>query len=253
MIKTGLKFIIFSLCLSSCAFFNKVSTAPDEIAPKVKNKFKLKDGSGEYSLLVEAGPGKGDKTYVVKRTIETLGNKNRKTLEKSISISSKIEGELIPKISQFSVWYNKHRHFSQIEMDLKEKQIKVTWDSPDPKFNGIKYFPIKNDKIIFCFFTQVIECARQQGFLKKATKNEGGQLRMQIVWDGHPFFQQQFENFNTHVTSPAVLEYDGRNRRRQKRFSLKVEGNAIFYFVDKTNQLMGQYWIAKGLAIERLK
>jgi len=252
MINFSLKYLFFSLCLSSCAFFNKISNTPEAPPPQVKNKFKLKDESGEYSLIRESGPGKANKTYVVKRKVKTLGDQNPKTLEKSISISSKLDGKLIPKVSQFSVWYNKNRHFTQIELDQKEKHLKVTWDSPNPKYNGIKYFPIKNDRVIFCFFTQVIECARHQDFLRKASRNEDGQLKMQIIWDGHPFFQQQFDNFNTPVTSPAVLEYDGKNRRGQRRFSLKVEGNSIFYFIDNKNQIMGQYWIAKGLSIERL-
>lgn len=252
MLKIGLKYLIFCLCLSSCAFFNKVSNTPKDPAPQVTNKYKFKDGSGEYSLIREAGPGKENKTFVVKRKVKTKGNSNTKIVEKSISISTRLEDELIPKISQFSVWYNKHRHFSQIELDKKEKQIKVTWDSPDTKFNGVKYFPIKSNKVMFCFFTQVLECAKTKDFLRKSSKSEDIQLKMQIIWDGHPFFQQQFENFNTSITSPAVLEYDGKNRKGQKRFSLRVEGNQIFYFLDSKNQLMGKYWIAKGLAIEKI-
>jgi len=253
MVKIGLKYLFFSLCLSSCAYISGISNAPKEIPIQMTNEFKLKDESGEYSLVREAGPGKENKTYVVKRKLKTIGNQTSKIMEKSISISDKDEKELTPKISQFSVWYNKKRHFSQIELNKEEKHLKVTWESPNPKYNGIKYYPLKKDKEHHCFFSQIIECARYLSFLEKSEKNESGSLKLQVIWDGHPFFQQQFVNFNTAVTSSAVLEYDGKNRKGQKRFSLKVENNSIFYFLDKKDRLMGQYWISKGLAIERLK
>ena len=253
MVKLGLKYLIFSLCLSSCAYVSGISKAPKEIPPENKNEFRLKDESGEYSLIREAGPGSENKTFVVKRKLKTFGKEKSKTLEKSISISFKENKELIPKISQFSVWYNKKKHFSQIELKREENQLKVTWESPDPKYNGIKYYPLKSEKENHCFYSQIIECARQLNFLRKAGEDQEGKLKLKIIWDGHPFFQQQFVNFNTAIISSAVLEYDGKNRKGQKRFSLKVEGESIYYFVDKKDRMMGQYWISKGLTVERLK
>ncbi|TDJ08717.1 MAG: hypothetical protein E2O68_01580 [Deltaproteobacteria bacterium] len=253
MIQTGLKFFIFSLCLSSCAFFKKISNPPKEEKLEVKNEFRLKDQSGQYSLSLESGPGKDNKTYVVKRKLKTFGDKKAKILEKSISISIKEKKSLVPKISQFSVWYNKHRHFSQIEFNRDGKQLKVTWESPEPKYNGIKYFPIKDGKEIFCFYTQVIACARHVKFLADSIRGKSDKLKMKIIWDGHPFFQQQFTDFNPPIISSAVLRYDGKNRRGHRRFSLKVEGESIFFFIDNQYRLVGQYWIAKGLSIERLK
>jgi hypothetical protein len=253
MLRTNLKLLIFSLFLSSCAFIKEVAKKePKESKAKVKNEFRLKDESGQYSLSRETGPGKNGKTFVVKRKLKTVGSEKSKTLEKSISISLREEESLTPKSSQFSVWYNKLRHFSQIELEEDQKQLKVTWESPDPKFNGIKYYPVKDNKNIFCFFTQIIDCARHSDFLEDASNGDVEELKMTIIWDGHPFFQQQLINFNTAIMSSAVLKYDGKNRRGHRRFSLKVEGESIFYFVDKKDKMVGKYWISKGLTIERL-
>lgn len=253
MLRTSLKLFIFSLFLSSCAFIKEISKKePNESKAKVKNEYRLKDESGQYSLSRETGPGQNGKTFVVKRKLKTAGNQKAKTLEKSISISLREKESLTPKISQFSVWYNKLRHFSQIELEEGKKQLKVTWESPDPKFNGIKYYPIKDDENIFCFFTQIIDCARHKDFLEDASNGDADELKMTIIWDGHPFFQQQLINFNTSIMSSAVLKYDGKNRRGHRRFSLKVEGESIFYFVDKKEKMVGKYWISKGLTIERI-
>ena len=249
-------YLLFSLFfLPSCAFIQRLIEAPKEVPHTVHNEFRFKDESGQYHLLREAGPGKNNQTYVVKRKLRKFAKKSGRPLERSISISTKLREskKLIPKISQYNVWFDKERHFSQIEMGEIGDKLKVVWESPDPKYNGVKYFPLEGDGESLCFFSQILECARHQGFLKKVTKDEDEKLKLRVIWDGYPFFQQQFPDFKTKISSYATLEFDGNNRKGHKRFSLKVEGETIFYFVDKGSRLMGLYWISKGLSMERIQ
>lgn len=169
-------------------------------------------------------------------------------VEKFVSISNIEKKTLDPNVSQFSTWINKRQHFSEISNDVVGKQLILRLISPDPKNNGVKFFPLPENTENLCFFSQVMECARFQGNLED--KNEG--LKLTVIWDGFPFFHQLLENFPPKVLSPGTLLYGGKNKAGDKRFVLKVEGEEIIFELDSQDKLLRRIWISKGVTIEKI-
>ena len=64
--------------------------------------------------------------------------------------------------------------------------------SPDKKWNGVKQvkFPVKGIGL-YCFFSQLIECAKYTGFLSKALDANAGQMNFYLLWDGFPYINNQ--------------------------------------------------------------
>ena len=74
-------------------------------------------------------------------------------------------------------------------------------------------------------------------------------MQLYVIWNGHPYFQEQYENIPNQVFSKAVFEYDGQNSNGQIRFTLQVAGQSIFYFLDDKKELLKQFWISQGLTM----
>ena len=123
--------------------------------------------------------------------------------------------------------------------------------SPEKQWNGRRKIPFPNGTGAYCFYSQVIDCANISNFIKKSSEKETGKMNFHIIWDGYPYFQEQFDNLPSEIFSAASLEYDGRNKMGQRRYTLNVAGQAIFYFIDSKNRLVKQYWVAQGLSMEK--
>jgi hypothetical protein len=254
--KTNL-FLTLILCsqLYSCAFFNKALRKDKTLSAGAKvATYSLVDKSGKFELQREFGYIKSKNQYITKRRIFS-DDSERKLLEKSIVISTpgSVKGVnvLRPSISQYSVWFEKKKYFTEMEISPKDKSMLVKLSSPEKHWRGesrIKFPPMTG---VYCYFSQVIECANISGFLDEATKRQAGSMQILIIWEGYPYFQEQYLNIPKEVFSNAVLEYDGKNSNGERRFTLKFSGQSIFYFVDSKNNFSKMFWVSQGLSITK--
>ncbi len=212
-----------------------------------KGLFNHKDFSGNFKLTRETGFSPAKSEFIVKGQLLA----DSQVVEKLISISDVEKKLLEPKVSQFSVWINKKKNFSEISRDKVGNQLILRLISPDPKYDGIKFYPLPADIKNLCFFSQVIECARFNGFLGQNLK-EKETFKLNVIWDGYPFFHQLLEDFPPKLLSPATLVLDGKNNLGNRRFILKLEGEEIIFELDPQDKLLKRIWISKGVTIEKI-
>lgn len=250
--------------LNSCAYLEKVrrpikATRSKQSSNKSSNssgEYLLKDKSGEFLVKREKGSGKKGKIFIVKQKVFPFNNSNGDAVEKSVSISEVgiLNGKvkiLRPQKSQYVVWFDKKRFSSNIEIDPASKSLKLEMQSPEKEWNGTKIIPFPNTSSVYCFFSQIIDCAKTSDFIEKATSRETGKMNFYVIWDAYPYFQQQYDNLSSNIFSQAELEFDGKTSGNLVRFNLKVEGQSIFYVIDSESNLKGQYWVSQGLTFER--
>lgn len=221
------------------------SSIKESKSHSVKSLYKQKDPSGDFILSREAGLSTDKKEYIVKGQLEL----DSQVVERLVSISDINKKLLNPKVSQYSVYINKQKSFSEISKDEAGNQLILRLFSADPKNNGVKFFPLPENTENLCFFSQVIECVRFQGKLPHAEK---GTFSLNIIWDGYPFFHQLLENFPPKLLSQGTLSYRGKNKLGNKRFILKVEGEDIIFELDPQDKLLKRIWISKGVTIEKI-
>ena len=202
---------IVGVFFSSCAYLSKVkedlrkvkSTASSE---KIQN-YKFVDKSGSFKLKKEVGFSHNK--FVVKQKVFE-NNKNDKPIEKLISISNpgKIKEKLSilrPFISQYTVWFDKKKYFTELKVDSDKKKLIVSMKSPQKNWNGKKEFEFPKGTGYFCFYSQVIDCAKISHFLLLSQKKGTGQMNFHVIWEGYPYFQSQYDNLNPKIFSQAVL------------------------------------------------
>ncbi len=238
---------------ASCAYIIKASDS-SKVLIYQKNRFNLTDKSGSYWLLREAGFKAEKKEFVVKQKIIIEGKDEQSPLEKSVSISKlgtleKGLSILRPVVSQFTVWFDGKKYFNEMRVSDDQKSIMLKLQSPEHKWNGTKQIDISNKSKVICFYSQVIECASITGFLKKSLKRRMGKMHFDLLWDGFPYFQQQYVGVNENLIEKAVLQYDGVLKRGETRFSLEVSGQVIFFIVDDKGSLIKKFWVSQGLSM----
>lgn len=257
--------LIFSIFfISSCAYFKKMSGNSDLFSgtpdgannSKVVKRFQLTDKSGKFLINREKGFNKKKNHFIVKKSVKSYDS--GKELEKLIVISKlgNMSGKhsmLRPEISEYSVWFDGKRYLSRMKVNTKTKSMDVTLKSPEKQWQGTRSYPFPRGKGIFCYFSQVTECARATGFIEKAIKNDGGSMKVVIIWEGYPYFQEQYLNIPNHIFSLGSFEYDGRNANGERRFTLKVNSQSIFYFIDNNHELEKKFWVAQGLSMVEIK
>lgn len=250
-------FIILILGLSSCSFFTRNSNSNQKISslfPKNKIRFKLTDKAGEFLLYKEVGYKKSDKTYVSKQEVLPFNNDKTKILEQSITISKvgtvgKKLRIMRPEKSQYVVWFDGKKYISKMSLDRVNKSIKVKLISPEKQWNGTKSYQFPDRKSIYCFFSQVLECASITGFFKKSIREQKGQMNFYIIWDGFPYFQEQYLNVPKGLFTKAVLNLDGSNKKGENRFSLSFGGQVIFYMLNKSGRFTKLFWVSQGMTM----
>jgi hypothetical protein len=249
-------FIIF--LLSSCAYVNQVIHTEKKTSNnslKLSQEYILKDKAGTFYLKREAGISKKDKDFVVKKMILSEDDKSL-PLEKSITISKpgSLKGKiniLRPQISQYSVWFEKRKYFSEMKILPNEKKLQINLSSPQKKWNGKKEVSFPEGSGLYCFFSQVVECAKFNNFISESTKRGLGEMNFHIIWEGYPYFHAQYDNLPSKVFSRAKMSYEGMNPQGQRKYSLSFDNQTLFYLLDKQDKIVGEYWVSQGYSLER--
>ena len=249
---------------TSCAYFKKMSgssglftsTPEGSNTTKVSKKFQLTDRAGKFLIEREKGFNKKKNHFIVKKSVKSFDS--GKELEKLIVISKlgSLSGKfsiLRPEVSEYSVWFDGKRYLSRMRVNTKTKSMDVTLKSPEKQWQGKRTIPFPKGKGVYCYFSQMTECARATGFIDKAIKNDGGSMKVIVIWEGYPYFQEQYLNVPNRVFSLGSFDYDGRNANGERRFTLKTNSQVIYYFIDSQNELEKKFWVAQGLSMVEIK
>lgn len=245
------------LFLSSCSFFSRSSSLGDSSNSLLKNskqRFKLTDKAGEFVVYRETGFKKSNKTYISKRQVLPFNDDRSKILEQSIAISQvgtvgKNLKIMRPHKSQYTVWFDGKKYISNMALNKAAQSLDVKLKSPEKQWNGSRSIRFPDPKSIYCFFSQVLECTAISGYFKTALKKGRGQMNFYLIWDGYPYFQEQYLNVPTEVFSKAKFNYDGANKNGHHRFSLSFGEQVIFFLLDKKNNFVKQFWISQGMTM----
>lgn len=244
--------LVISILLFSCSHEKSKEVA--KILGSGDGKYNYNDKSGKFVVRVTSGINKKDRTFFYKRSLEIPEKSTDNILEQSISFSQigKLKKKttiLRPKLSQYTVWFEGKKYFTELKINPKTKSVDVKMQSPETKFNGEKSVKFPSTKMLSCFFSQIIECAKINGFISQSIKHSKGKMSFYIIWDGYPFQNDTLTDFPSELFSLAELEYDGHLSSNEERFNLQVAGQSIFYVLDMKNQLRKMFWVSQGISM----
>lgn len=259
--KLSSSLLIISLFLiSSCAKLQSLTGGSDSVdILETRNVvFDLSDKNGQFKQSRDTGYIKKSNDLFVKSRITTADDDGGKpkVLEQLIVVSNpgvlgKKVKALRPKVSQYVVWLEGQKFFSELKVNIKEQKLDVTMKSNEPDWNGKKSFDFPKGTGVFCFFSQLYECVGITGFFEKASTSEGGEMNFHIIWEGYPYFSEQYTDISSQPFSRANFKYDGKNPQGEMRFTLTVDNQSIFYFLDKNKEFSKMFWVAQGLSMTR--
>lgn len=246
--------ILFGLCffISSCAGTKSTHLKKELI--RGEERFSYTDKNGQFLVKLSSGFNKKENNFFTKRILELPNKTTDNILEQSVALSNigtlkKKKNILRPMLSQYNVWFEGKKYFSELKMNPSKKAIDVKMVSPETQWNGTKQIKLPNTRALYCFFSQVIECAKTFGFISEAIKKESGTLSLFIIWEGYPYLSETYSDFPAELISKAQLEYDGKTKEDEKRFNLKIIGQSIFYVVDKNEQMKKMFWVSQGISM----
>lgn len=245
---------IFALLISSCSLSkNSDSISSKKIFANEKSTFNLKDNAGNFIVKREKGLITNKNQFVVKQMVLDSSGNEKEPLEKNITISNlgrvKDIYVLRPYKSQYTVWFGGKEYSNDIQLDLQKKKLVVELSSPEKEWSGTREFDLPNPKSVYCFYSQVMECAAVTGFVEKAKANGQGKMNFYVIWNGYPYFHDQYVNLSGNLISRAQLEFDPSKKDNEIKFSLNVDNQVIFYVLDKNFNFIKQFWVAQGLSM----
>jgi hypothetical protein len=227
-------------------------------SPAIKNEvtqFRYTDPMGTYTLNRELGVVK-NKNQVFTKMSMTDVNKPKDLLEKGVAISKvdlfkTKQGKikiLLPEISQYTVWFDGGKFFSQLKLDREQKKLEIILKGPEKKWQGTTEIPLeKNYEGAYCFFSQIPECVQVTNFLKMAVAKQTGKMSFKVIWDKYPYIQEQYKNLPIEPVSDGVFFYDGLAEDGSYKFILKVAGHHLFYHFSKDLTFSGHFWVIQGI------
>jgi hypothetical protein len=252
-------FILLGLILfvTGCSFLNRGpstsgGTSTSSLTSSSKTRFKMTDKAGEFVVYRENGSSSNQ--FISKRQVVPFDDDKSKVLEQGIAISKvgsvgKDFKIMRPYKSQYSVWFDGKKYQTNMILNEKKRTLNVKLKSPEKQWNGVQSFQFPDSKSIYCFFSQVLECAAITGYFSRVLEKKRGQMNFYIVWDGYPYFQEQYLNVPNSLFSKAQFNYDGKNKLGESRFSLKFGGQVIFFLLNKENKFVKKFWITQGLSM----
>lgn len=253
----SLPFFFLIFLVISCASHKNTHLRKELI--REEERFSYTDKNGQFLVKLSSGFNKKENAFFTKRILEIPNKGTDNVLEQSVALSDigtlkKKKTILRPRLSQYNVWFEGKKYFSELKINPLKKAIDVRMISPEAQWNGTKQIKLPSTKALYCFFSQVMECAKTIGFLREAIKKETGTMSFYVIWEGYPYLNETFSDFPMELLSTAQLEYDGKTKEAAQRFNLKVAGQSIFYVVDKNEQMKKMFWVSQGISmVSRLK
>jgi hypothetical protein len=245
--------LLLLFLLTSCSSTKSAKTLKKELI-RGEEHFSYTDKNGQFIVRLSSGFNKKENSFYTKRSLEDPTKDGEKILEQSIvlselgSVKKKVR-MLRPKLSQYTVWFEGKKYFSELKINPSKKAIDIKMVSPEAAWNGVKQIKFPNSKSLYCFFSQVVECAKTSGFLSEAIKKESGTMSFYIIWEGYPYQSETYTDVPSSLFAKAQFEYDGKTKEDETRFNLKVAGQSIFLIVDQTQQMKKMFWVSQGISM----
>lgn len=244
--------LITTLFLSSCAYVNMLKVKKEE-SKKLNGdlKYEFVDTMGSFIKLKKTGLDT-HKNIIVKSIIYAE-NKENAPVEKLISISTpsqKISNIklLEPHKSETVYWFDGQRYKSIISINQSSQQITAIAIASEKEWNKKKVFKINLNKRAYCFFSQIIECVKESGFFEKSRVQRSGAMNLEIIWDGFPFFNEQYLNNKTNLMSRGKFSFVGKETKNLFKYALNVDGQIIHYFIYQDKHLAKMFWVSQGIS-----
>lgn len=214
------------------------------------NYFLLKDASGEYLLKRELLQST-NRIQLRQSLFSSTDLQN--PLEKSITISEfgVVKNKSIairPIASQFSIWFEKKKYFSQMKLNLKTKSFDIYLDSPEKKWQK-KYSTKFVNGTKFCWFSQLPECVRKFAQLEKKKRVP---VSFTLVWDSFPYYGEQYQGMAGKIFSQASIKFDS-EQKSTLGYAVSVEGQVILYHFNQELEFEKMFWISQGITIIKTK
>src|SRR5690606_19463316 len=129
-----------------------------------------------------------------------------------------------PWASEFTIWFDKKKHQSKSQLDIKSKELDFTIIRPEG--TSQKVFPFPSGQF-FCYFSQIPDCLIASGYLQRIIEQKKTLLFI-IVWENYPYGNEQYERIPNHPFSVASIEYDSKQKNHHM-LQLHFSGQIIFY------------------------
>jgi hypothetical protein len=208
--------IVMAFLFIGCSKLSQKSKQPSLYQTK-KTRYDLTDKAGQFVVYREYGHRKKENYLYTKNIVHPENDSKDKILEKSIALSypGTLKGKLKvlrPARSQYSVWFDGRKYFTEMKVDASSRLLEIKMKSPEKQWQGVKSVSFPKGTGVYCFFTQLVECIKFTGFIKQSSDKGGGVMNFHIIWDGYPYFQEQYLNVPNQVFSMAKFRFDGLNR-----------------------------------------
>lgn len=252
------KSILISILLA-CFFLLSCSSTKNKNASALESGivlYQYEDKNGNFKVARQTGFEKSSGRLITKHQLEILTGSKENILEQSIVIANpgSIKGKtsvLRPEEGQYSVWFEGKKYTSTIKINSKNKSFELKTSGPSAKDISSRQISFPKNQNALCFFSQLTECLNFHGFLKKSIKEESGSVRLNLVWNGYPFFQEAYNDLPMELFSEAKLAYDGKIAEDEFRFTLGVANQMIFFIVGQEGEFKKMFWIAQGISMVR--
>lgn len=248
----GLVVLTLGLILQSCAHRGGQLKKLDQTS----GKYRLQDQSGKYLLQRSGKLDDKQKLYAVERRVyNPQSQSGGKVVEKTLTVSKlgylgkRKLPVMRPFMSKYVVWFEGKKYKSTLKLDPKKREIKAEFKSEEKKWNGEKVFKAPMGNSLFCFYFQVVECLNYSGFIKESIKGGIGLLNFTLIWEGHPFFGQQYINIPENVFSNAQISYEGPRGEGEHQFLVEAQNHSFSIVVDDKGRFKKKFWIGQGLSI----
>ncbi len=248
--------VILSSFVFSCSsgrLGNKPSGLSSNWSSNSQSQYDFSDLSGQYSLKLEKRIDK--KNRFRQRSLLFEKKKSETLLEKVVAVAQlgKLEGQngpadslMLPLASQYTVWYDGKKYFSQMRLNRKKRAMSVfNFIEGTPPVESLSPFPKGK---VFCFFSQIPDCLRATGFISEAIRFGGGTMKFWIIWENYPFHTKQYTNFDEKVFSSAVVTFEN-TVDNLFRFEIQFSKQSLFYLFDQNQNFAKMYWVTQGLSI----
>ena len=157
-----------------------------------------------------------------------------------------------PHSFQFQVWLEKEKYLSQGKINPSVRAMEVSFKNFQSETEN-KRLDFPQGHGVYCFFSQVMECAAVTGFLAKAIEKRAGKMNFHLLFSAFPYFKEQYPGTPKSFFSEATLNYDGQISPEEIRFSLNFGGTTVWYFVNQSLQMVKMFWPAQGLSLVEKK